>query len=407
MRTKKKHRSKRLPLACLLIVLAGGYAGWVLTRPPLTVRPTLRSAQLQIQTTAQHMVWPVGVQAAVGYPGTDILLTNGPTKPLPTASTAKILSALSILQAKPLLAGQQGPTITLSASDVAIYNNYVAQEGSVVPVTAGEQISEYQMLEAMLLPSANNMADSLAIWAFGSLSAYSDYANKYALQLGLKNTHAGIDASGFDPSTTSTAADLVKLGNAAIQNPVLAQIVSESSADGIPNAGTVKNVNFLLGQDGIVGVKTGNTDQAGGVFISASRATIAGKPITTVTAVIGAPTLFEALSDSAPLVVSAQKNETQAMLLSNGAAVGSYHLPWGGSVAAVIAQPLNQQAIGGDNLEASVKLSSVRVDTPAQTTVGNVQTQASLLSASQSTPVLLKQPIGQPPLWWRLLHPQF
>ena len=93
-----------------------------------------------------------------------------------------------------------------------------------------------------------------------------------------------------------------------MQNPVLAQIVSQPTASNIPVVNTVKNVNFLLGSNGIVGIKTGNTDQVGGVFISASRITVNTKPVVIVTAFTNAPSLFEALQDSVPLVQSAQAN---------------------------------------------------------------------------------------------------
>ena len=127
--------------------------------------------------------------------------------------------------------GQQGPTITLSASDVALYNAYVAQQGSVVPVAAGEQISQYQMLQAIMLPSANNMADSLAIWAFGSLDAYATYANNYVARLGLSATHIGSDASGFAPNTISSAA---RPGQARQKSPCRIRCSHRSSASQPP-----------------------------------------------------------------------------------------------------------------------------------------------------------------------------
>lgn len=135
----------------------------------------------------------------------------------------------------------------------------------------GEQLSEYQMLEAMMLPSADNMADSLAIWAYGSLPAYQAAANQYLANHNINDTHVGVDASGLDPSTVSTAHDLVLLGEAAMQNAVLAEIVAKPSVNGFPLMGTISNTNTLLGQNGIVGAKTGNTDQAGGVFVFAAN----------------------------------------------------------------------------------------------------------------------------------------
>lgn len=324
---------------------------------------------------------------------------------MPTASTAKLITALAVLQTKPLALGQQGPIITLTANDVAIYNAYIAQDGSLVEVQAGEQISEYQMLEAMLLPSANNMADSLAIWAFGSLPNYSTFANKYVQQLGLTETHIGSDASGFAPSTTSTAHDLVRLGELAMQNPILAQIVGQPSAGGIPVVGSVKNVNRLLGTDNIIGVKTGNTNQAGGVFISASRATVNNKPATIITALAGTPTLAQALTDSLPLIQSAQANFKPVSVIQAGSVVGYYQLPWGGTLPVIASGSLNLEAWNGSLIPVTVKLDTVRDSAQTGQTVGQVTAPASILAGQQSVPATLQTAPTAPSPLWRLLHP--
>ena len=216
-----------------VVILALAVYGYLVVVHPLPlVKPVIAEAKLTIQTPVPNLTWP-NSPAAVGIVDSDILVSHGSSDPAPIASTAKLITALSVLKAKPLSAGAAGPIITLGPADAASYNAYRAKGGSVVPVTVGEQISEYQTLEAMLLPSANNMADSLASWAFGSIGAYASAANSYLTQLGLTKTHIGSDASGFDPGTTSTPTDLVKLGEAVMQNPVLASIVDQSTASGI------------------------------------------------------------------------------------------------------------------------------------------------------------------------------
>jgi len=164
----------------------------------------------------------------------------------------------------------------------------------------------------MMLPSANNMADSLAVWAYGSLPAYATAANSYLTSLDLHDTHVGTDASGLNASTVSSTHDLVLLGELAMQNPVLAEIVGTSSVDGFPLVGTITNTNTLLGQDGIVGVKTGNSDDAGGVFVFAADYTKSdGQKITIVGAVQGLPDLDAALQAAQTLLHSAEQNIDQ------------------------------------------------------------------------------------------------
>jgi D-alanyl-D-alanine carboxypeptidase (penicillin-binding protein 5/6) len=387
------------------VALLGGYGYWSLKRPLPPLNPDRPLVRLQTQTPVSKLAWPAAGQSAVGIVGSPILETHGAQVPVPTASTAKILTALVVLHAKPLALSGQGPAITIGANDEALYNSYAARGGSVVRVTAGEQVSEYQMLEAMLLPSANNIADSLAAWAFGSLADYTTAANGYLSQLGLTQTHAGIDASGFDPSTTSTAHDLVRLGELAMQDPVLAQIVGQTTAGGIPVVNSVKNVNSLLGTDNIVGVKTGNTDQAGGVFISAARVTVNGKPVTIVTALVGSPTLFQALKDSLPLIQSAQVNFKPATVIAKDSIAGRYRQPWGGSVTAVVAKNLAVNTWNGTAVSSTIQLQPVPAAAQAGQTAGTITTPKSALYGQQSIPIKLQTSPTRPSAWWRLAHP--
>jgi D-alanyl-D-alanine carboxypeptidase (penicillin-binding protein 5/6) len=374
--------------------------------PLPSLKPTSESLRSTTTSKNPQLSWPAAGQAAVGIVGSPILDIHGVQTPAPTASTAKLITALTVLEQKPLGLDETGPTITLGPNDVALYNSYSARGGSVVPAVTGEQISEYQMLQTIMLPSANNMADSLAIWAFGSLKAYSAAANAYLTRNGLTQTRVGTDdASGFAPSTTSTAHDLVRLGELAMQNPALAQVVGQSTATNIPIVKNIKNVNSLLGTANIIGVKTGNTDQAGGVYVSASKTTVNNKPVTIVTALIGASTLSQALASSLPLVQSAQSNFKPVSVIKAGSVVGRYQLPWGGSVAAITSTDLTLNTWSGDTMPATTKLDPVSVNTSAGSTIGSISIAKSALSDQQSVSVKLQAMPPSPTIWWRLLRP--
>jgi D-alanyl-D-alanine carboxypeptidase (penicillin-binding protein 5/6) len=395
-----------LVVVLVLLLLLGGYGYWSSNRPLPALVPVASPAQLTVKTPAASLAWPVSGQAAVGIVGSPVLATHGPQAALPTASTAKLITALTVLRQKPLGLNQQGPMITLGPADVALYESYKARGGSVVPVATGEQISEYQMLQTLLLPSANNMADSLAIWAFGSLQAYTATANTYLKSHNLTQTKVGTeDASGFAPSTVSTAGDLVKIGELAMQNPVLAQIAGQSTASGIPMANTIKNVNFLLGTDSIIGIKTGNTDEAGGVFVSASRVTVNNRPVTIVTALTGTPSLFAAMKGSLPLIQSAQANFKPVSVIKTGAAAGRYQVPWGGMVTAVAGKNLSLDSWNGSPISAAIKLEPIPANAPAGSAAGSVTIPKSALNNRQSIPVKLQTAPPKPSLKWRLLHP--
>ncbi|MBV8445783.1 MAG: D-alanyl-D-alanine carboxypeptidase, partial [Candidatus Dormibacteraeota bacterium] len=136
------------------------------------------------------------------------LAASDANTPRPIGSVAKTMTALLVLQAHPLRPGVAGPELAMTADDVALYEQAVAAGGSAVPVRAGELLSERDLLLALLLPSANNIADTLARWVAGSVSAFTARANSEAAALGLRATHFD-DASGVSDRTVSTAADLV------------------------------------------------------------------------------------------------------------------------------------------------------------------------------------------------------
>ena len=212
----------------------------------------------------------------------------GPNQhPAAIASVAKVMTAYLVLRDHPLRLGQDGPTITLTDADVADTDRRRGQEESVVSIAAGEQLTERQALQALLLPSANNIAAVLARWDAGSVDRFVARMNATARSLGMTHTRY-TDPSGYDDATVSTAADQVRIVDRAMRLPVFASIVATPSAT-LPVAGTVHNTNALLGHNGFVGVKTGSTDAAGGCFAFRAIRWIDGKRTTITGVVLGQP----------------------------------------------------------------------------------------------------------------------
>jgi len=405
MRTSSNRGGRRWLFVAVVVGLLGGYAYYSLTRSITLVSPVTSIGKSQVGPTASKLDWPATSQGAVGILDSSILETHGTQTPAPIASVAKVITALTVLEKYPLQKGEKGPEITLTEADVALYNSYAAQDGSVVKVQAGEKITEYQMLQAIMLPSANNLADSLAIWAYGSLPGYTSAANNYLSKNRLNATRVGVDASGLSPVSVSTANDLARLGELAMENPVLAEIANQSTVNDFPVVGTIKNVNFLLGESGIVGVKTGNTDQAGGVFVGASKVVINNKPVTIVTSVVGAQSLFSAMKESLVLTKSAQANFKIVAITQAGAIVGTYKLPWGGTAQVASSKELSVKTWGGNKPTVVLKLDDIPSSAQGGTTVGSVSVGNSATSAAQSVPATLEESIPQPSVLWRLTHP--
>ena len=230
--------------------------------------------------------WPAYGQAAVQIGQSQI--QAGPNQhAAPIASVAKVMTAYLVLCDHPLKVGEGGPTITLTDADVADTDRRRGRDESVVSIAAGEQLTELQALQALLLPSANNIAAVLARWDAGSADRFVARMNATPRSLGMTHTRY-TDPSGFDDATVSTAADQVRIVDRAMRLPVFASIVATPSA-ALPIAGTVHNTNTLLGHNGFVGVKTGSDNAAGGCFAFRAIRWIDGKRTTITGVVLGQP----------------------------------------------------------------------------------------------------------------------
>ena len=254
----------------------------------------------------------------------------------PTASTAKMILALAVMKEKGFSLGEKGETITIDQEMYNKYYYYITHGGSNTRVLIGEEISEYDALVSILLASSNNMADSLAIWAFGSIDNYREYATSMLNEWGITNTTIGIDACGFDESTTSTAEDLVKIGTKVMSEPVLAEIVATKSYV-VPVAGEINNTNLILDMNRIAGIKTGFIgDVSGYCLISGYKE---GEHIITV-ALLGAPTRNQSFDDSLNLIEAIQSLVPEREMIKAGDEIGFYDSWWTGPVKITANQDL-------------------------------------------------------------------
>ncbi len=232
-----------------------------------------------------RLAWPAGGEAAVEVDGIGHITSYGGSQPVPIASVAKVMTAYLTLRRHPLRRDQDGFTLTVTAADAADEQQRVALGESVLPVRAGEHLNERQALQALMLPSANNIAQMLAAHDAPTVEAFVARMNATARRLGMTAT-TYTDPSGFSASTVSTAADQLKLAAVAMRRSAFAQIVDETSAV-LPVAGVVSNYNQLIGHDGYVGIKTGSDAAAGGCLVFAKRVVVAGRRLTILGDVLG------------------------------------------------------------------------------------------------------------------------
>lgn len=215
------------------------------------------------------IILPEVAQSAIGTLELGTIKVSENEHPAPIASIAKVITSLVVLEKRPLELGEKGDTITLTLQDEQYFHDYLALDGTLAPVTAGLEISQYEVLQAILLASANNMADTLVDRYFSSHDEYLAFANDFLAQKGLLNTHVA-DTTGFSPDTISTPSDLIKLGQLALQNPVIKEIVAQPRAT-IAIAGEIPNYNPFGEYPNVIGIKPGATDEAGYTLLFAAE----------------------------------------------------------------------------------------------------------------------------------------
>jgi D-alanyl-D-alanine carboxypeptidase (penicillin-binding protein 5/6) len=234
------------------------------------------------RTHQGSLSWPQRGQAAFVL-GDGRPAASPHERPAPIASLAKVMTAYLTLERYPLSGEQDGFMITVTADQAQAEAQDADHEQSVVAVRAGEQLTERQLLEALLIPSGNNIAPLLASRVAGGETRFLAEMNAEAEALGMNHT-VYTDPSGFDPSTISTAADQLRIFRQAMRFAAFRQIVSMASVT-LPVAGRVTNFNPLLA-DGYAG-KTGSDSAADGCLAFFTHVTVGERRLTAAGVVMG------------------------------------------------------------------------------------------------------------------------
>lgn len=355
------------------------------------------------------LAWPRQGDAAVGVQGVGLIASHGSGRPGPIASVAKVMTAYVVLRDHPLHRGQSGPEITVSPQDAATYAADQRGGQSVVLVHPGERLSERQALEGLLLPSGNNIATLLARWDAGSERRFVAKMNATARAIGLPHTHY-TDPSGLEASTVSTAGDQTRLGMRAMAVPALAQIVGMAQAN-LPVAGRQYNRNGLLGRDGIVGIKTGTTSEAGGCFLFAATDRVGGRTITIIGAVLHQPAapahpelITSAFAAGTALLGSARRVVIKRRVVRSGTTLGWTTAPWSDRVPLKATAPA--MLIGWAGLRTRTRI--VTAPGKARSAEAGELVRTAVIAAGAERDRVRIAPAGGPPgpsLVWRITHP--
>jgi D-alanyl-D-alanine carboxypeptidase (penicillin-binding protein 5/6) len=362
--------------------------------------PTVTITQPATTTLGQPIALPMPATGAsiVAVEGLGTLAEGGSQAPRPMASVTKVMTAYLILKERPLTPGAAGPTITITARDQARYFEFILQDATALPVVAGQQLTQYQLLQGLLIPSANNFAEIMAVWNAGSVPAFLAKMNAEAQALGMRSTTYA-DPSGLSASSVTTPADQLVLVQLAMKDAVFREIVGMRQAT-IPGVGTVTNVNMLLGQEGVIGVKTGFTEEAGGNLAFAAQRQAGGRQVNVYGVVLGQdtrPLAFEATR----LIVSAVGRGLQVTsVVRAGLQVGTISTEWGEEVAIVTDRDVEMLSWPGMTLETRVEMGEVSAPLEAGAEVGVLHVK--LGSQEERLPLYVADELAGAGIGWRL-----
>jgi D-alanyl-D-alanine carboxypeptidase (penicillin-binding protein 5/6) len=285
----RKH-AVAIVLAALLAVLLGGVAA-ASTPPPVEARAVL---------------------VADGRTG-DVLYEHNADGTMAMASITKLMTALVTLENV-----RPGRMVTVAPQAVA-------PGGSSIFLTAGERLRVRDLLAAALIQSANDSAFALAAEVGdGSVKRFVRMMNAKAEELGLEGTRY-VRPDGLDvPGHVSTARDTFLLARAAMRQPLVRELVRKRTAEIPPNR-SLKSWNDLLWTfPGLIGVKTGHTDDAGWAEVAAARR----GPTTIYAVVLGSPSRAKRNADVTELMEWAFDQYATFTLIREGERYAEADIPF-------------------------------------------------------------------------------
>lgn len=396
---KRRAVARAVVPVAVAVVLAGGYTTAALVWPLDNVQPSVTTADApSVTAPASEIAWPDDGIAAVGVDGVTATAASAEGREA-IASITKLVSVMMVLDRDPFDAGSQGDEHEIAYSDRVDYWNFLGRGESAIDVPVGGTLTDYQLMQGALIASAGNYTVKLTREFWPTDESFASAADEWLSDNGLDGITV-VEPTGIDRGNSADPASLVRLAELAMEDPVIADIVSTESVD-IPGAGTIENTNPLLGDDGVVGLKTG------GLFgtynlLAAQDVTVDDTTVRVYAAVLGQPT--EALRASATADVLAQIAEeaSQRQTLAAATPVGTVTAPWGTSSDVVTTADASVLLWNAATVtaETDIDLGDAR---SAGDTVGELRLSGPLDTAS--TPLTMTADLGEPDAWWRLTHP--
>ncbi|MBG6238335.1 D-alanyl-D-alanine carboxypeptidase (penicillin-binding protein 5/6) [Mycetocola sp. CAN_C7] len=344
-----------------------------------------------------------GASAVIDAAGDAPLATAGEATAVPMAAITKTITALVVLDRHPIAADGAGANVPITSADYLSYIDYSQAGTRTVSVFTADAWTEREMLQALLLGSSNNHADTLARWAYGSVDDYVAAANAWLSEQGMPDTTV-VDATGLSVDSVGTAADLAVLSRLALDNPVISSVLAEP-VTGLPSRRGITNTTTYLPESGVTGISRSYTDAAGICLLFAIDVEPEGatEPFRVYGAFLRQPDWAALESGVLALVDSAVAGVSPVPVIAEGTPVATVTTAWGQTAQGIAGLSADRVRWGQATPQLTVNADPVTI-AGAGTTIGNILIDD---GAAEPTSVTLKlgSSLHDPGVLWRLANP--
>lgn len=402
-RRRRIIRLRRTIAVTTILLLGGAYTAMIASAelPALEADLSPEAAQ---EITAETEAAEAAVEeqqepTAIGWLHDDAVWANS-DKAAPIASLTKLVTALVCLEAAPAEDDGATPVYTVGADHAAITQQVIARNGVLLPAPEGLELTTRQVVELLLVPSANNYAIAYGNWVFGDEQGFVDAVDDWAERNGIESLSI-TEASGLSPENVASPADVVRIARLALEHPLIADVVTEASVE-IPGVGTIESTNPLLGEDGVIGLKTGTLDAAGYNLAVARHETEGDRELTTVAVVLDRDDGGERAADARATLSAADDTTGPVEVISAAETIGSVITWTGREVPLETSAEITQVLVPGETVSLRTDIAPITAS-PRGTEVGTALAEGP--DGDDEVTVVTTGGIEEPDLWWRLTHP--
>lgn len=390
-------------LAGTVVILGLGAYGPATLLGPLPAASVTRIALEEPPAAVPPALPATGSSAITDSATSAPMATAGAPEAVPMAGITKTITALVVLDRHPLGEADAGETVPITSDDYLSYIDYQKAGKRTVSVFTDDAWSEREMLQALLLGSSNNHADTLARWAYGSVEDYVAAANAWLGENGMTGTVV-VDATGLSDASVGTAADLARLSALALNDPVISAVLAEP-VSGLPSRRGISNTTTYLPESGVTGISRSYTDAAGICLLFALDVVPEGaaEPFRIFGAFLRQPDWDTLESGVLALVDSAKAGVSPLPAIAEGTPVVEFTTEWGQTATGIAGLSPARMRWGQVTPEITVDADPVTI-AGAGATVGRIHVDDGA-GEDRSVTLKLDSSLHDPGVLWRLSHP--